>query len=153
MPENAKMRRWPGVVGAVLIQLCLGAIYAWSVFASKLKEAEEAGGGGWSNAQTHIVFFVGLAMFALIMVFAGRKLATWGPQRLAVLGGVLLGAGYAIGASAAAPTSGWCSSAWGSSGAPASASATWSRSPSACAGSPTQGDDQGRRRRRVRGQP
>jgi OFA family oxalate/formate antiporter-like MFS transporter len=97
MPDNAKTRRWPVVVGAVLIQLCLGAIYAWSVFASKLKDAEDAGGGGWSNAKTQIVFSVGLAMFALVMVFAGRKLTTWGPQRLAIIGGLLLGAGYAIG--------------------------------------------------------
>jgi len=97
MPETPKTHRWPVVVGAVLIQLCLGAIYAWSVFASKLKDAEDAGGGGWSNARTQIVFSVGLAMFALVMVFAGRKLATWGPQRLAMIGGLLLGAGYAIG--------------------------------------------------------
>jgi OFA family oxalate/formate antiporter-like MFS transporter len=97
MPDTSKTRRWPVVVGAVLIQLCLGAIYAWSVFASKLKDAEDAGGAGWSNARTQIVFSVGLAMFALVMVFAGRKLATWGPQRLAIIGGLLLGAGYAIG--------------------------------------------------------
>jgi OFA family oxalate/formate antiporter-like MFS transporter len=88
------VRRWPVVVGAVLIQLCLGAIYAWSVFTTPLKDPDI---GGWSKAQTQIVFSVGLAMFALVMVFAGRKLATWGPQRLAIIGGVLLGAGYAIG--------------------------------------------------------
>ena len=94
MPDTAKTRRWPVVVGAVLIQLCLGAIYAWSVFTTPLKDPDI---GGWSKAQTQIVFSVGLAMFALVMVFAGRKLATWGPQRLAIIGGLLLGAGYAIG--------------------------------------------------------
>ena len=82
------------MVGAVLIQFCLGAIYAWSVFTTPLKDPDI---GGWSKAQTQIVFSVGLAMFALVMVFAGRKLATWGPQRLAIIGGLLLGAGYAIG--------------------------------------------------------
>jgi len=97
MPETQKVRRWPVVVGAVLIQLCLGAIYAWSVFASELKKAADAGGPGWSKVSTQIVFSVGLAMFALVMVFAGRKLATWGPQRLAMIGGLLLGAGYAVG--------------------------------------------------------
>ncbi len=96
MPETPKLQRWTVVVGAILIQLCLGAIYAWSVFASKLKDAEDVGGGGWSNARTQVVFAVGLAMFALVMVFAGRRLATWGPQRLSVIGGVLLGAGYAL---------------------------------------------------------
>ena len=83
--------RWKVVVGAILIQLCLGAIYAWSVFTPGLRDA------GWSKVQTQIVFSVGLASFALVMVFAGRKLATWGPQRLALAGGITLGVGYLVG--------------------------------------------------------
>lgn len=78
------------VVGAVLIQLCLGAIYAWSVFTPTLKDS------GWSKVQTQIVFSVGLGMFALVMVFAGRRLKTYGPRRLAVMGGITLGLGYAV---------------------------------------------------------
>ena len=87
----AATRRWTVVVGAVLIQLCLGAIYAWSVFTPTL--TDEA---GWSKTETQIVFSVGLGTFALIMVLAGRRLATWGPRRLAVAGGLTLGAGYLI---------------------------------------------------------
>jgi len=86
----APTRRWTVVVGAVLIQLCLGAIYAWSVFTTPLKDA------GWSKVETQIVFSVGLATFALVMVFAGRRLKTYGPRRLAVLGGITLGLGYAV---------------------------------------------------------
>ena len=82
--------RWKVVVGALLIQLCLGAIYAWSVFTPALRAA------GWSKLETQIVFSVGLAMFATVMVFAGRRLSDWGPQRLAVRGGLVLGAGYLI---------------------------------------------------------
>lgn len=84
------MGRWRVVVGAVLIQLCLGAIYAWSVFTPALQDA------GWSNAETQVVFSVALATFAVVMVMAGQRLATWGPRRLAVTGGVTLGAGYAL---------------------------------------------------------
>ncbi|MGB9357131.1 MAG: OFA family MFS transporter [Acidimicrobiia bacterium] len=80
------------VLGAVLIQLCLGAIYAWSVFTPALQDA------GWSKTQTQIVFSVGLAMFALVMVFAGRKLPVYGPRKLAMAGGITLGLGYAIAA-------------------------------------------------------
>ncbi len=80
------------VLGAVLIQLCLGAIYAWSVFTPGLEDA------GWSKTQTQIVFAVGLATFALVMVFAGRKLPAFGPQKLAIAGGITLGVGYAIAA-------------------------------------------------------
>ncbi len=85
-----QQRRSLVVIGAVLIQLCLGAIYAWSVFTPALSDA------GWSKAQTQIVFSVGLASFALVMVLAGRKLKTWGPRALAIAGGLTLGAGYVI---------------------------------------------------------
>ena len=59
--------RWFVVLGAILIQLSLGAIYAWSVFTPALKAA------GWSKLETQIVFAVGLASFAVVMVFALRS--------------------------------------------------------------------------------
>ncbi len=83
-------RRAPIIFGAILIQLCLGAIYAWSVFTPALMAS------GWSKLETQMVFAAGLASFALTMVFAGRHLNTWGPRRLAILGGVTLGLGYIL---------------------------------------------------------
>ncbi|MBF0461695.1 MAG: OFA family MFS transporter [Magnetococcales bacterium] len=82
--------RWFVVIGAVLIQLNLGAIYAWSVFTPALTAA------GWTKVDTQIVFAVGLATFALVMVFSGRKMASWGPRNMAMLGGILLGCGYIL---------------------------------------------------------
>ena len=82
--------RWGVVVGAVLIQLSLGAIYAWSVFTPALIAV------GWSKLQTQAVFAIGLAVFAIVMVFAGRLLARLGPRRLALMGGATLGSGYAL---------------------------------------------------------
>jgi OFA family oxalate/formate antiporter-like MFS transporter len=89
--ENKKvMNRGLVVVGAILIQLALGAIYAWSVFTPGLIEA------GWSKEDTQWVFAIGLAFFAIFMVFAGKKLASWGPQKLAWIGGLVLGIGYLL---------------------------------------------------------
>ena len=82
--------RWWVVLGAILIQMCLGAIYAWSVFTPELKAA------GWSKMDTQIVFATGLASFAVIMVFAGKQLNRWGPQKLALGGGLTLGLGYIL---------------------------------------------------------
>lgn len=84
------MNRWNVVVGAILIQLCLGAIYAWSVFTDVLKTA------GWSKAESQYVFSAGLASFAVSMVIAGRLMPKLGPQRLALSGGVVLGVGYLL---------------------------------------------------------
>ena len=90
MANGKTMNRWFVVLGAILIQLCLGAIYAWSVFTPALKDA------GWTKMETQIVFAVGLAMFAVVMVWAGKKLAVWGPRKLTMLSGLVLGAGYAL---------------------------------------------------------
>ncbi|MCP4196675.1 MAG: OFA family MFS transporter [Proteobacteria bacterium] len=84
------MNRWLVVVGAILVQLCLGAIYAWSVFTPKLKEA------GWSAQDTQAVFAAGLAAFAVVMVVAGRLMPKVGPRKLTIAGGVVLGLGYAL---------------------------------------------------------
>ena len=85
------MNRWLVVVGAVLIQLALGAIYAWSVFTPPLVEL------GWTRQQTQIVFSVGLASFAIVMVAAGQIiLPKIGPRYLAMSGGVVLGLGYVL---------------------------------------------------------
>ncbi|MDY7001908.1 MAG: MFS transporter, partial [Thermodesulfobacteriota bacterium] len=90
MSREKILNRWLVVAGSVLIQLCLGAIYAWSVFTPALIEA------GWTKLQTQIVFSVGLASFAVVMVGAGRKLKSWGPRKLAMAGGIVLGLGYAL---------------------------------------------------------
>ncbi len=90
MTEKTIQNRWLVVLGAVLIQLSLGAIYAWSVFTPTLV-AE-----GWTKVQTQIVFAVGLASFAVVMVWAGKKMTTWGPRMLALISGIVLGTGYTL---------------------------------------------------------
>ncbi|MBN2491642.1 MAG: OFA family MFS transporter [Planctomycetes bacterium] len=99
MNEAKVMNRWLVVVGALLIQLCLGAIYAWSVFTPELnRPIAEGGRFGFSATQTQVVFAVGLATFAVVMVLAGRWQARSGPRIVALTGGLLLGLGYVLGA-------------------------------------------------------
>lgn len=90
MRNNNIKNRWFVVIGAILIQLCLGAIYAWSVFTPSLVEAD------WTKAQTQAVFAAGLAFFAIVMVIAGRLLPKLGPRKLAYSGGIVLGLGYLL---------------------------------------------------------
>ncbi len=95
--ENQKvMNRWLVVVGAILIQLALGAIYAWSVFTPALTKA--GGAYQFSAGEAAWIFSIGLFFFALVMIWAGRKLNTVGPQKLAMSGGIILGAGYVLAA-------------------------------------------------------
>lgn len=87
--------RWLIVVGAVMIQLALGAIYAWSVFTKKLTDID--GVYQFTASETAWVFSAGLATFAIVMVLAGRWLARIGPQKMTIFGGLLLGSGYILG--------------------------------------------------------
>ncbi len=75
-----------------MIQLALGAIYAWSVFTARLTDSE--GIYAFSASQAAWVFSSGLATFAVVMVLAGRILPRIGPKPLSIAGGLLLGAGY-----------------------------------------------------------
>ncbi|HPE55463.1 MAG TPA: OFA family MFS transporter [Bacteroidales bacterium] len=94
MEQQKVMNRWLVVIGAILIQLALGAIYAWSVFTPKLTEV--GGSYGFSAGQAAWIFSAGLFFFALVMIWAGRKLASIGPQKLAMAGGIILGLGYIL---------------------------------------------------------
>ena len=93
MSNKNVSNRWLVVFGAVLIQLALGAIYAWSLFTPSLAQAPY----NFTTSQTQAIFSAGLFSFALVMIFAGIKMKTVGPRPLAVAGGIVLGTGYILG--------------------------------------------------------
>jgi MFS family permease len=95
MNINQTPNRWLVVFGAILIQLALGSLYAWSVFTKLLTDPE--GIYRFTATQTAWVFSAGLATFALVMVLAGRWQAKTGPRLMTVLGGLLLGLGFVLG--------------------------------------------------------
>jgi MFS transporter, OFA family, oxalate/formate antiporter len=73
----------------VLVQSCLGGLYAWSAFAPALQKDF-----GYTAGQTQLIFGLSVAAFTLSMVFAGRLLQPWGARRVAFLSGLLFAAGY-----------------------------------------------------------
>lgn len=95
MSDGRIMNRWWVVVGAILVQLCLGAIYAWSAFTGKLTASD--GSFLFTKTQTQVIFSVGLAVFAIVMALvAGKWQAKVGPRKVAMTGGIVLGIGYLI---------------------------------------------------------
>ncbi len=95
MSGEKVMNRWYVVIGAVLIQLCLGAIYAWSVFTPKL--IDKAGKYAFSASQANWIFSVGLLVFAFTLVVSGRMMVKTGPKKLAIASAFVLGIGYILG--------------------------------------------------------
>ena len=87
------VNRWWIVAGGILIQLCLGAIYAWSAFTGLLTDDPY----GFTRTQTQVIFAVGLMSFAGFMaLIAGRWQRRSGPRIVALTGGLVLGLGYVI---------------------------------------------------------
>lgn len=85
--------RWVLAVIAVVIQLCLGAGYSWTVFRKPIESAY-----GWSYAETAEPFRYLLLAYALGMTFGGWFQDHFGPRRVATLGGLLVTLGCAFGA-------------------------------------------------------
>ncbi len=95
MTEQKVINRWLVVLGGILVQLCLGAIYAWSAFTGKLTAAD--GPFQFTKTQTQIIFSVGLLTFAAVMALvAGNWQKKVGPRLVATVGGLILGAGYIL---------------------------------------------------------
>ena len=87
-------RRWIVVIGALLVQLCLGALYAWGAFTKALQDP--AGPFAFSAMQAQAIFSAGLASFAVTMIYAGRWQDRIGPRKVALTGGIILGIGYLL---------------------------------------------------------
>lgn len=92
MAEEKKFNRWLVVVGALLIQISLGAIYIYSVFKPALKDKFP----DWSATDLALPSQLVLAFFALSMIIFGRIQDKLGPRKIATLGGILLGIGLII---------------------------------------------------------
>ncbi|MDH7593110.1 MAG: OFA family MFS transporter [Methanomicrobiales archaeon] len=94
-------KRWSLVVIGLLINVCLGSIYSWSVFVGPLtKYFTDTLGQQVTASEVLLPFSVFLAFFAIAMPFAGKYIDRWGPRRVAILGGVLTGAGWLLAGSA-----------------------------------------------------
>ncbi len=82
-------RRWLVVVGGILINLALGVLYAWSVFRVPLAAEFK-----WDAMTANWPFSLAIAVFALLMIPAGRWNDRFGPMPVGVAGGVLMGAAF-----------------------------------------------------------
>jgi OFA family oxalate/formate antiporter-like MFS transporter len=87
----ARLPRAAYLLLGFVMNLMLGTAYAWSVFKTPLIT-----GFGATNFSSMLPFALALAMFSVGMVFAGRLVDKHGPRIVAILGGVLVGAGYML---------------------------------------------------------
>lgn len=84
-------KRWAVVFGAVLLQVCLGAIYSWSLFNQPLMDKF-----GWTKEQVVLTYSIAIFVFAFSTIFSGRLADKIGPRKVATIGGILYGSGMIL---------------------------------------------------------
>lgn len=85
------MTRYLILAAAVVMQMCLGATYAWSIFVAPIKNLT-----GMSQGAAQLPYTAFYFAFPITTVFAGLLLARFGPRPMAVAGGLLFGGGWAL---------------------------------------------------------
>ena len=80
--------RWIIAAAGVVIQVALGAVYAWSVFRKPLSEAY-----GTGVSEVNIAFSIAILSLGFAAFFGGLWMGRSGPRIVALTSGVLYGAG------------------------------------------------------------
>ncbi len=85
------MNRWGIAIAGVLLQIALGAVYAWSVFRVPLSKQF-----GWTISQVSLTFTIAIFVLGFAAFFAGLWQNRVGPRVVAITGGALYGLGVIL---------------------------------------------------------
>src|SRR5713101_5219630 len=82
------LNRWVIAAAGVLMQVALGAVYAWSVFRAPLVKQF-----GWSISEVTLTFTISIFVLGIAAFLGGLWLNRKGPRVVAITGGILYGLG------------------------------------------------------------
>jgi len=85
--------RWTIPPAAVAIHLCVGSVYAWSVF----NKPVEALHPHWPRGAAAYTFSIAIALLGLSAAFGGTWLERHGPRKAATVAALLFGGGLLLG--------------------------------------------------------
>jgi len=83
-----KLERWWIALAGILLQMALGAVYAWSVFRVPLAKQFN-----WTISEVTLTFTIAIMVLGFASFFGGLWLKRVGPRVVAMTGGALYGAG------------------------------------------------------------
>lgn len=83
--------RWLVAVAGVVIQLCLGTIYGWSVFTKPLMTQF-----GWTQTQATLPFTIAIGVLAVATITGGTWLDKKGPKIVATVGTIMFSIGIIL---------------------------------------------------------
>ena len=86
--DLASTNRWRIAAAGILMQMALGAVYAWSVFKTPLMKQFH-----WSSPDVTLTFTICVSLVGISAFFGGLWLNRKGPRIVALTGGFLYGLG------------------------------------------------------------
>jgi MFS family permease len=84
------------LTAGVLFNLSIGALYAWSVFKTRLTASEGLGGWGWTSAEAGLPYTLAIVFFAIGLLVGGRIQDKTGPRWVVTAGGALVSLGLIL---------------------------------------------------------
>ncbi|WP_246893349.1 OFA family MFS transporter [Clostridioides difficile] len=94
---NLTQKRWIILIASCFINLCIGSIYAWSVFASPMAEhLNSIAGTTFTAASLAIVFTVTNSVGPITMITGGMINDKFGPKKVVFVGGLVFGIGMIL---------------------------------------------------------
>ena len=96
----AGYNRWRVPLASVAIHLCIGSVYAWSIYnpsLTRLLGGVTSAADDWSLSEVVWVFTVAIVFLGLAAAFAGKWLEQVGPRKVGVVSAFCWGGGYIIG--------------------------------------------------------
>lgn len=88
---DLKKQRWLVLIASMIINICIGAAYAWSVFNNPLVQKF-----GWTPAATALTFTIATGVGPLMMIFGGGLQDKFGPKWIIFAGGIMFGGGFIL---------------------------------------------------------
>lgn len=92
--------RWLVPPASIGIHLCIGSVYAWSIFNLPLTNqlgVVAPAADDWNLSQVVWIFSVAIVFLGLAAAFAGKWLEKVGPRMVGVVAAILWGGGFVIG--------------------------------------------------------
>jgi OFA family oxalate/formate antiporter-like MFS transporter len=86
--DSGTPNRWLIAAAGVVMQVALGAVYAWSVFRIPLTTTY-----GWTISQVTLAFELAILVLGFAAFAGGALMRRLGPRRVALAGGICYGLG------------------------------------------------------------
>lgn len=94
MQEKLTKKRWIILIASCLINLCIGSLYAWSVFAGPMAEhLSQTTGQALTAASLAIIFTVANSVGPITLISGGSINDRLGPKWVIFTGGIIFGLG------------------------------------------------------------